>query len=463
MTNYDLIVIGAGPGGYVAAIRASQLGLKTAIVEKNHLGGICLNWGCIPTKALLKCSEVNHLLHNLDQFGFSAENIKFDFNKIIARSRNVASQLSGGISHLLKKNKIDLFMGEGKILSKNNIQVTLADKVIDLKSKNLILATGAKARVMPGFEPDGEFVWTYKEAMTPTKLPKSLIVVGSGAIGVEFASFYRNMGTQVILVEMFERILPAEDEEIASIAHKAFTKQGMNIHTSSQITKISKNKDGLTATLLTNGKEQSIKAEKILMAIGVVANTENLGLETIKAKIENGRVVVNQYCETNEPGVYAIGDVVNGPWLAHKASHEGILVAEKIAGKKNLHSINKLNIPGCTYSMPQIASIGLTEKQAKEKGLNIRVGKFPFMANGKAIALGETDGLIKTIFDSKTGELIGAHMIGAEVTEMIQGFAIHKTLEGTEEDLFNTIFAHPTLSEMMHESVLNAYDRAIHI
>lgn len=463
MTDYDVVVIGAGPGGYVAAIRAAQLGLKTAIVEKNHLGGICLNWGCIPTKALLKCSEVNHLLHNLDQFGFSAENIKFDFNKVIARSRNVASQLSGGIAHLLKKNKIDVLMGEGKITSKNNIQVTLADKIVNLKSKNIILATGARARVLPGFEPDSKFVWTYKEAMTPATLPKSLIVVGSGAIGVEFASFYRNMGTQVTLVEMFERILPAEDEEIAAIAHKSFTKQGMTIHTSAQITKISKNEDDLTATLLTNGKEQHIRAEKILMAVGVVANVENLGLDTIKVKIENGRIVINQYCETNEPGVYAIGDVVNGPWLAHKASHEGILVAEKIAGKKNLHSINKLNIPGCTYSMPQIASIGLTEKQAKEKGLDVRVGKFPFMANGKAIALGKTDGLIKTIFDSKTGELLGAHMIGAEVTEMIQGFAIHKTLEGTEEDLFNTIFAHPTLSEMMHESVLSAYDRAIHI
>ncbi len=462
MNNFDVVVIGAGPGGYVAAIRAAQLGLKTAIIEKQHLGGICLNWGCIPTKALLKCSEVNHLLHNLEQFGFSADNIKFDFNKIIKRSRDVADQLSKGISHLLKKNKVEVFMGEGKLLSKNSIQVTMHDKVVTVSAKNIILATGARARIIPGFEPDSKFIWTYKEAMTPSELPKSLIVVGSGAIGVEFASFYRNMGVEVTLVEMFERILPVEDEEISILAHKAFVKQGMQIYTSSQITKIAKNKNDLSATLVTQGKEQIIKAEKILMAVGVVANIENLGLEKTKAKTEKGLIAINQYCETGESGIYAIGDVVSGPWLAHKASHEAILVAEKIAGKKP-HSINKLNIPGCTYSMPQIASLGLTEKQAREKGFTVNIGKFPFAANGKAIALGETEGLIKTIFDSKTGELLGAHMIGAEVTEMIQGFVIHKTLEGTEEDLFNTIFAHPTLSEMMHESVLNAYQRAIHI
>ena len=462
MSNFDVVVIGAGPGGYVAAIRAAQLGLKTAVIEKQHLGGICLNWGCIPTKALLKCSEVNHLLHNLDQYGFSADNIKFDFAKIIQRSRDVAGKLSGGIAHLLKKNKVEVIMGEGKILGKGSIQITQDGKTSNILAKNIIIATGARARVIPGFEPDSEFVWTYKEAMTPKALPKSLIVVGSGAIGVEFASFYRNMGAEVTLVEMFERILPAEDQEIAEIAHKAFAKQGMQIHTSSQITKITKGKHELNATLVCNGKEQIIKAEKILMAVGVVANTENLGLDKTKIKLEKGLIEVNQYCETGEPGVYAIGDVIHGPWLAHKASHEGIMVAEKIAGKK-VHSINRSNIPGCTYSMPQIASIGLTEKQAKDKGLKIKVGKFPFMANGKAIALGETDGLIKTIFDEKTGELLGAHMIGAEVTEMIQGFAIHKNMEGTEEDLMNTIFAHPTLSEMMHESVLSAYNRAIHI
>ena len=461
--NFDVAVIGAGPGGYVAAIRAAQLGLKTIVIEKQHLGGICLNWGCIPTKALLKCSEVNHLLHNLDQFGFSAENIKFDFNKIIQRSRDVAAKLSSGIAHLLKKNKVEVMMGEGKILGKGSLQVTHEGKITNITAKNIIVATGARARVIPGFEPDSEFVWSYKEAMIPKAIPKSIIVVGSGAIGVEFASFYKNMGAEVTLVEMFERILPAEDEEIASLAHKAFLKQGMQIHTSSQISKITKNKHDLTATLIHNGKEQSITAEKILMAVGIVANTENLGLEKTKAKLENGRILVNQYCETAEAGIYAIGDVINGPWLAHKASHEGILVAEKISGKKNLHAINKTNIPGCTYSMPQIASIGLTEKQAKDQGLAIKVGKFPFIGNGKAIALGETEGLIKTIFDSKTGELLGAHMIGAEVTEMIQGFAIHKTMEGTEEDLFNTIFAHPTLSEMMHESVLSAYNRAIHM
>ena len=461
MSNFDCIVIGAGPGGYVAAIRAAQLGLKTAVIEKQHLGGICLNWGCIPTKALLKCSEVNHLLHNLDQYGFSADNIKFDFAKIIQRSRDVAAKLSSGIAHLLKKNKIEVIMGEAKILGKGAIQVTQGGKINNISAKNIIIATGARARVIPGFESDSEFVWTYKEAMTPKAMPKSLIVVGSGAIGVEFASFYRNMGAEVTLVEMFERILPAEDAEIAEIAHKSFIKQGMKIHTSSQITKISKGKNELSATLLCNGQEQIIKSEKILMAVGVVANTENLGLEKTKIKLEKGLIAVNQYSETDEPNIYAIGDVIHGPWLAHKASHEGIMVAEKIAGKKP-HLINRSNIPGCTYSMPQIASIGLTEKQAKDKGLKIKVGKFPFMANGKAIALGETDGLIKTIFDEKTGELLGAHMIGAEVTEMIQGFAIHKTMEGTEEDLMNTIFAHPTLSEMMHESVLSAYNRAIH-
>lgn len=462
MSNFDCIVIGAGPGGYVAAIRAAQLGLKTAIVERQHLGGICLNWGCIPTKALLKCSEVNHMLHNLDQYGFSADNIKFDFSKIIQRSRDVATKLSAGIAHLLKKNKVEILMGEGKIISKGNVQVTQEGKISNITAKNIILATGARARTLPGFEPDNDFVWSYKEAMLPTAMPKSLIVVGSGAIGVEFASFYRNMGAEVTLVEMFERILPAEDAEIAEIAHKSFAKQGIQIHTSSQVTKIVKGKTDLTANLICNGKEQQIKAEKILMAVGVSANTENLGLEKTKVRLEKGLIVVNQYCETDEPGIYAIGDVIQGPWLAHKASHEGILVAEKIAGKKP-HPINRTNIPGCTYSMPQIASIGMTEKQAKDKGLKIKVGKFPFMANGKALAIGEPEGLVKTIFDEKTGELLGAHMIGAEVTEMIQGFAIHKTMEGTEEDLMNTIFAHPTLSEMMHESVLSAYNKAIHI
>ncbi len=463
MSEFDVVVIGAGPGGYVAAIRAAQLGLKTAIIERQHLGGICLNWGCIPTKALLKCSEINHLLHNLDQYGFSADNIKFDFNKIVQRSRDVAGQLSGGIAHLLKKNKVETILGEAKILDKNNVQITSGEKITQVKAKNIIVATGARARIIPGFEADEKYIWTYREALVPKEIPKSMIIVGSGAIGVEFASFYRNMGAKVTLIEMFERILPAEDEEIASIAHKSFAKQGIEILCSSQVSKIDRNKNDLTAYINSQGKELKINAEKILMAVGIVANTENLGLEKTKIKLENGRIAVNKYCQTDEPNIYAIGDVIHGPWLAHKASHEGILVAEKISGKKNIHEINKLNIPGCTYSMPQIASIGLTEKQAKDKGYDIKVGRFPFMANGKAIAMGETNGLIKTIFDGKTGELLGAHMIGAEVTEMIQGFAIHKIMEGTEEDLFNTIFAHPTLSEMMHESVLNAFSRSIHI
>lgn len=463
MNNFDVVVIGAGPGGYVAAIRAAQLGLKVAIIEKQHLGGVCLNWGCIPTKALLKCSEINHLLHNLDQYGFSAENIKFDFKKIIQRSRDVAKQLSNGIAHLLKKNKVEVFMGQGKILDGKNIEVKNEDKTINVFAKNIIIATGARARIIPGFEPDNKFIWSYKEAMLPDSLPKSLIVVGSGAIGVEFASFYSNMGVKVTLVEMFERILPMEDEEISGLAHKSFSKQGIDLYTSSQVTTITKEQNNVTVTIKSKTEEKKISAEKILMAVGIEANVENIGLEKTKIKLDKGRILVNDFCETNEPGIYAIGDVVHGPWLAHKASHEGILVAEKISGKKKLHTINKTNIPGCTYSMPQIASVGLTERQAKEKGYNINVGRFPFIANGKAIALGETEGLIKTIFDSKTGELLGAHMIGAEVTEMIQGFVIHKNMEGTEEDLFNTIFAHPTLSEMMHESVLNAYGKAIHI
>ncbi len=463
MSNFDVVVIGAGPGGYVAAIRAAQLGLKTAIIEKQHLGGICLNWGCIPTKALLRCSEINHLLHNLDQYGFSAENIKFDFRKIIQRSRDVAKQLSSGISHLLKKNKVEVFMGQGTILDKKNIEVKNGDTITNISTQNIIIATGARARIIPGFELDGKFVWSYKEAMLPDSLPKSLIVVGSGAIGVEFASFYSNMGVKVTLVEMFERILPMEDEEISNLAHKSFVKQGIDIFTASQVTNIIKEQNSITVTIKSKQEEKQISAEKILMAVGIEANVENIGIEKTKIKLDKGRIAVNEFCETDDAGIYAIGDVVHGPWLAHKASHEGILVADKISGKKKLHPSNKNNIPGCTYSMPQIASVGLTEKQAKEKGYSINVGRFPFIANGKAIALGETDGLIKTIFDSKTGELLGAHMIGAEVTEMIQGFVIHKNMEGTEEDLFNTVFAHPTLSEMMHESVLNAYGKTIHL
>jgi dihydrolipoamide dehydrogenase len=463
-TSFDLIVIGGGPGGYVAAIRAAQLGMKTAVVEREHLGGICLNWGCIPTKALLRSSEINHLLHNLDQYGFSAKDISFDIKKVVERSRKVAKQLSNGVAFLLKKNKVAVFDGEGKLAGKGKVAVAKGGKpVADLTAKNIIIATGARARALPGLEPDGKLVWTYKEAMVPPLMPKSVLVVGSGAIGIEFASFYRNMGAEVTVVEVLDRVVPAEDEEISAFARKSFEKQGMKIFTGASVKGLKRAADQVTATIEAGGKTTEITADRVVLAVGIVGNVENLGLEGTKIRVEKTHIVVDKWLATDEPGVFAIGDIVGPPWLAHKASHEGVICVEKIAGVNDVHPLDTSNIPGCTYCMPQIASVGLTEKKAREGGREIRVGRFPYIGNGKAIALGEPEGMIKTIFDAKTGELLGAHMIGAEVTELIQGYGVAKTLETTEAELMHAIFPHPTLSEMMHESVLDAYGRAIHI
>ena len=466
--NFDLIVIGGGPGGYVAAIRASQLGLKTALVEANHLGGICLNWGCIPTKALLRSAEVYHLMQHANEFGLKAENISFDFKKIIERSRAVSKQLSNGISHLMKKHDITVFDGYGKLNGKGKVSVRQGaerndKKIADLKANHIILATGARARHLPGLEPDGKLVWSYKEAMVADKLPEKLLVVGSGAIGMEFASFYNTLGSKVTVVEVMDHILPVEDEEISDFARKAFEQQGMIIKTATTVTKLDHQKDKVKATFKDkDGKENTTSFDRVIMAVGIVGNTENLGLEGTKVKVDRGHIEVDEYLQTGEEGIYAIGDVVSPPWLAHKASHEAVICVEKIVGN-HPHPMQKTNIPGCTYCHPQIASVGLTEAQAKEEGHNVKIGRFPFIGNGKAIALGEVEGLVKTVFDAATGELLGAHMIGAEVTELIQGFVIGKTLEATEEDFMHTIFPHPTLSEMMHESVLDAYGKALHM
>ncbi len=462
--SFDLVVIGGGPGGYVAAIRAAQLGMKTAVVEREHLGGICLNWGCIPTKALLRSSEIGHLLHRLDEFGFAADNIRFDLPKIVKRSRMVAGRLSQGVKGLLRKNKVTVIDGHGTLAGKGRVAVEKdAKPVADLQAKHIILATGARARSLPGLEPDGKLVWTYKEAMVPESLPKSLLVVGSGAIGIEFASFYRNLGCAVSVVEILERILPAEDEEISAFARKAFEKQGMKIFTGATVKGLKKNTGSVIAMVETGGKGSAIAVDRVILAVGIVGNVENIGLEGTKVRTEKNRIVINEWCETGEPGVYAIGDVVGPPWLAHKASHEGILCVEKIAGLNDVHPLRRDAIPGCTYCLPQVASVGLTERAAKDEGREVRVGRFPFLGNGKAIALGEPEGLVKTVFDAKTGELLGAHMIGAEVTELIQGFTVAKTLETTEAELIHSIFPHPTLSEMMHEAVLDAYGRVLHI
>jgi dihydrolipoamide dehydrogenase len=460
---FDLIVLGGGPGGYVAAIRAAQLGMKTAVVEREHLGGICLNWGCIPTKALLRTSEINHLLHHLKDFGFDPVESRFDLDKVVKRSRAVAKQLSSGVAHLLRKNKVTVFDGSGKLAGKNTLAVTKDGKdVATLKAPHIILATGARARQLPGIEADGKLVWTYKEAMVPTTFPKSLLVIGSGAIGIEFASFYLNMGAQVTVVEVLPRILPVEDEEISTFAHKAFEKQGMKLMVSASVKSIKRGTDNVTVTVEAGGKAQDITVDRVISAVGIVGNVENLGLEGTGVKIERAHVVIDDYCRTGEPGIYAIGDLTGPPWLAHKASHEGVICVEKIAGLNDVHPLNIQNIPGCTYCRPQVASVGLSEAKAKEAGYDVKVGRFPFIGNGKAIAMGEPEGMVKTIFDARTGELLGAHMIGAEVTEMIQGYTIARTLETTETDLMHTVFPHPTVSETMHESVLDAYKQAIH-
>ncbi len=462
--SFDIIIVGGGPGGYVAAIRAAQLKMKVALVEREHLGGICLNWGCIPTKALLRSSEINHLLHNLDAYGFKADNVSFDIAKIVKRSRAVAKQLTDGVKFLMKKNNVTVFDGHAKLAGKGKLKVEKDGKpVADLAAKHIVLATGARARTLPGLEPDGKLVWTYKEAMVPPAMPKSLLVVGSGAIGIEFASFYRNLGAEVTVVEVMDRVLPVEDEEISAFARKAFEKQGMKIITSATVKSLRKGSDNVAVTVEAGGKSQEILVERVILAVGIVGNVENIGLEGTKIKVEKTHVVVNEWSETGEPGVYAIGDLTGPPWLAHKAMHEGVICVEKIAGVKGVHPMETSNIPGCTYCMPQVASVGLTEKAAKAKGHEVRVGKFPFIGNGKAIALGEPEGLVKTVFDAKTGELLGAHMIGAEVTELIQGYGIAKTGELTEAELMHTVFPHPTLSEMMHEAVLAAYGKTLHM
>ncbi len=459
---FDLIVVGGGPGGYVAAIRAAQLGLKTACVERQHLGGICLNWGCIPTKALLRASEINHLLHHLGEYGFAADHIRYDIAAVVKRSRAVAKQLSSGVAHLLKKNKVTVFDGHGVLAGSNTVAVEKEGKpVATLTAPHVILATGARARELPGLEADGKLIWTYKAAMVPTVMPKSLLVVGSGAIGIEFASFYLNMGAAVTVVEVLDRVLPVEDEEISAFARKAFEKQGMKILTSATVKGAKKNADSVTVSIEAGGKPTDITVERVISAVGIVGNVEKLGLEGTGVKIDRSHVVIDEFCRTGEPGVYAIGDLAGPPWLAHKASHEGVLCVEAIAGL-HPHPIDWTNIPGCTYCRPQVASVGLTEARAKAAGHTVKVGRFPFIGNGKAIALGEPEGMVKTVFDAMTGELLGAHMIGAEVTELIQGYAIARTLETTEAELMHTVFPHPTISETMHEAVLDAYGRAIH-
>ena len=460
----DLLVIGGGPGGYVAAIRAAQLGMKVTVVEREHLGGICLNWGCIPTKALLRSSEIATLLKHAGDFGFNIKGYDFDLKKIIERSRKVANQLSNGVAFLMKKNKIEVVMGAAKLLGKGKVEVTAKDgKKSELTAKNIIIATGARARTLPGLEPDGKLIWTYKEAMVPEIMPKSLLVIGSGAIGIEFASFYRALGAEVTVVEVMDRILPVEDEEISAFARKAFEKQGMKIITGATVKKLDKGNGNVTATIEQGGKSSQTTYDRVIMAVGITGNTENMGLENTKVKTEKSHIKINQWCATDEPGVFAIGDVAGPPWLAHKASHEGVLCVERIAGVKGVHPLDPKNVPGCTYCSPQIASVGLTEAKAKAAGHQIKVGRFPFIGNGKAIALGEPEGLVKTIFDAKTGEFLGAHMIGAEVTELIQGYVVARTLETTEAELMNTIFPHPTISETMHEAVLDAYGRVIHM
>lgn len=478
-TSFDVIIIGAGPGGYVTAIRAAQLGMKTAIVEREHLGGICLNWGCIPTKALLRSAEIYHYMNHAGDYGLSAEKVGFDAAAVVKRSRGVSGRLNGGVGHLLKKNKVQVIWGEAKVTRPGEVLVEKTSKEPmqpahpdpkgaagpgTYKAKHIIVATGARPRALPGLEPDGKLVWTYFEAMVPPEMPGKLLVVGSGAIGIEFASFYNAMGVDVTVVEIMDQIMPVEDTEIAGLARKQLEKQGMKIMTGTKVAGLKKGANDVTATIEdAKGAKSELKVDRVISAVGVVGNIENLGLEALGVKTDRGCVVIDGYGNTNVPGIYAIGDVAGPPMLAHKAEHEGVICVDKIAGQPGVHPMKKEQIPGCTYCHPQVASVGLTERAAKEKGIDVKIGRFPFMANGKAIALGEDQGLIKTIFDKKTGQLLGAHMVGAEVTELIQGFVIAMGLETTEEELMHTVFPHPTLSEMMHESVLDAYGRVIHM
>jgi len=460
--SFDLIVIGAGPGGYVAAIRGAQLGLNVAVVEREHLGGICLNWGCIPTKALLRSSEVFHLMHRAKEFGLKADGIDYDIDAVVKRSRGVAKQLSGGVAHLLKKNKVTVIMGAATLAAKGKVSVKTDKGSEELTAKNIIVATGARARELPGLEADGELVWTYKHALNPPHMPKKLLVIGSGAIGIEFASFYNTLGTDTTVVEVMDRVLPVEDAEISALAKKAFKKQGMKIMEKAMVKQLDRGKGKVTAHIEVGGKIEKQEFDTVISAVGIVGNVEGLGLESLGVKIDRTHVITDEFCRTGVEGLYAIGDIAGAPWLAHKASHEGVMVADLIAGK-HAHPVKPESIAGCTYCHPQVASVGYTEAKAIELGYDIKVGRFPFMGNGKAIALGEPEGLIKTVFDAKTGELLGAHMIGAEVTELIQGYVVGRQLEATEEDFINTVFPHPTLSEMMHESVLDAFDRMIHM
>ncbi len=462
--KFDLIVVGGGPGGYVAAIRAAQLGLKTALVEREHLGGICLNWGCIPTKALLRASEIRHLLDHLGDFGLSASNISYDAAAVIKRSRKVANKLSKGVGFLMKKNKITVFDGEGRLAGAGKLAVAKDGKeVAALEAKHILLATGARARALPDLEPDGKDIWTYKEAMIPEAIPNALLVIGSGAIGMEFASFYSDMGAAVTVVELLPRILPVEDEEISALAHKAFEKQGLSIHTSATVKTLKKAGKTLKAVIEGGKAPGEITVEKAILAVGITGNVEDVGLEGTGVVVEKGHVVTDPWMATGEPGVYAIGDLCGPPWLAHKAMHEGVLCVERIAGGEGVHPLDVTKVPGCTYCRPQVASVGLTEATAREAGHDVKVGHFPFIGNGKAIALGDEDGMIKTVFDAASGELLGAHMIGPEVTELIQGYTIARSAELTEAELMATIFPHPTISEAMHEAVLDAYGRVLHI
>jgi dihydrolipoamide dehydrogenase len=468
--SYDVIIIGSGPGGYVGAIRAAQSGLKVAVVEKSYIGGVCPNWGCIPTKALLRSADVFHALQHAKDFGLKAENIGVDMAAVVKRSRGIANQMSQGVGFLLKKNKVDVIWGTAKLAGKGKVTVEAAENppkgalgAGEYSARHVVIATGARPRELPGLERDKKLVWTYFEAMVPPELPKSLLVVGSGAIGIEFASFFRTLGAEVTVVEILPQILPVEDHEIAAHARKRFEKQGIKIHTEAKVTKLDKGANDVTATFeLKSGKTETLKVDRVISAVGVVGNIEGLGLETLGVKTDRGIVVADGLGRTNVEGIYAIGDVAGPPMLAHKAEHEGVICVEAIAGK-HPHAMDKLKIPGCTYCNPQVASVGLTETKAKEAGHDVKVGRFPFLGNGKAIALGEPEGLVKTIFDAKTGQLLGAHMVGAEVTELIQGFVVAMNLETTEQELIDSVFPHPTISETMHESVLDAYGRVIHV